>query len=246
MHRNSFADRDGPSWGVKGLDRSQSLFYFVPQEKRLRWRAPWAWKNMGDSIFHPENVNIWPETGQNWGWHMLRSSLVFSDFNFMHYWGQTPCKGLGAQTCKYVRANHSTAYFSSLKSALMCPLIWLADPKPPPISSRTYKCQASKSRLFNHVKELFYVHNISLFFNLLEGLEEIRPENNSKDILWRRIKLTSDNEVWRQLDSTLQYIFWQILSATFCKLLLIENVITSKSSYWDRDLGMGHGVLLML
>ena len=88
MHRNSFADRDGPSWGVKGLDRSQSLFYFVPQEKRLRWRAPWAWKNMGDLIFHPENLNIWPTTGQNWWWYMLRSSLVFTCFNFIHYWGQ--------------------------------------------------------------------------------------------------------------------------------------------------------------
>ena len=123
----------------------QSLFYFVPQEKGLTWRRDplWTWKYVGDSIFHPENGNIWSKTGQNRWWHMLRSSLVFSDFNFMHYWGQTPCKGLGAQTCKYVRANHSTAYFSSLKSALMCPLIWLADPKPPPISSRTYKCQAS-------------------------------------------------------------------------------------------------------
>ena len=28
------------------LDRSQSLFYFVPQEKGLIW----GWKNMGESI----------------------------------------------------------------------------------------------------------------------------------------------------------------------------------------------------
>ena len=73
---------------VLQLDRSQSLFYFVPQEKRLTWRPPWAWKNMGDSVFHPENMNIWPKTGQNRWWHMLRSSLVFSHFDFMHYWGQ--------------------------------------------------------------------------------------------------------------------------------------------------------------
>ena len=30
---------------------------------------------------------------------------------------QTPRKGLGVQACKYVQANHTTAYFSSLKSA---------------------------------------------------------------------------------------------------------------------------------
>ena len=34
------------------LDRSQSLFYFVPQEKGLMWRPPWGWKNMGESILH--------------------------------------------------------------------------------------------------------------------------------------------------------------------------------------------------
>ena len=45
-------------------------------------------KNMGDSILHPENVNIWSKTGQNQWWQMLRSGLAFSDFNFMHYWGQ--------------------------------------------------------------------------------------------------------------------------------------------------------------
>ena len=38
--------------------------------------------------FHPENVNIWPTTGQNRWWYMLRSSLVFTCFNFIHYWGQ--------------------------------------------------------------------------------------------------------------------------------------------------------------
>ena len=47
------------------IDRSQSLFYFVPQEKRVTRRPPWTWKNVGESIFHPENMNIWPKTGQN-------------------------------------------------------------------------------------------------------------------------------------------------------------------------------------
>ena len=44
---------------------SQFLFYFVPQEKRLTRRSPWEWKNMRDYVFHPENMNIWPEIGKN-------------------------------------------------------------------------------------------------------------------------------------------------------------------------------------
>ena len=40
---------------VLQLDRSQSLFYFVPQEKRLIWRPCWGWKNMGESFFHQKN-----------------------------------------------------------------------------------------------------------------------------------------------------------------------------------------------
>ena len=39
----------------QGVDRSQSLFYFVPQEKRLIWRPCWGWKNMGESFFHQKN-----------------------------------------------------------------------------------------------------------------------------------------------------------------------------------------------
>ena len=41
-------------WSEWWVDRSQSLFYFVPQEKRLIRRPPWGWKNMGESIFHQE------------------------------------------------------------------------------------------------------------------------------------------------------------------------------------------------
>ena len=36
-----------------GRSHSESLFYFVPQEKRLTQRE---WKNMRDSIFHPEKT----------------------------------------------------------------------------------------------------------------------------------------------------------------------------------------------
>ena len=39
--------------------RSWSLFYFVPQEKRLTRRSPWEWKNMRDSILHVE-INRMP------------------------------------------------------------------------------------------------------------------------------------------------------------------------------------------
>ena len=52
---------------------------------------------------------------------------------------QTHRKGFGVQACKYVRVNHSMTYFASLKSAQICLLLWLADPKPQPIRSRTYK-----------------------------------------------------------------------------------------------------------
>ena len=33
----------------------QSLFYFIPQEKRLIRRPCWGWKNMGESILHWED-----------------------------------------------------------------------------------------------------------------------------------------------------------------------------------------------
>ena len=48
-----------------GRSHFQSLFYFVPQEKRLTRRSPWEWKNMRAYVFHPENMNIWPEIGKN-------------------------------------------------------------------------------------------------------------------------------------------------------------------------------------
>ena len=34
-----------------GRSHSESLFYFVPQEKRLTRRSPWEWKNMRDYFF---------------------------------------------------------------------------------------------------------------------------------------------------------------------------------------------------
>ena len=55
---------------------------------QTRTATPWAWKNMGNSTFHDENVNIWPKTSQNRWWHngYAEVELDFSDFNFMHYW----------------------------------------------------------------------------------------------------------------------------------------------------------------
>ena len=44
------------------IDTSQTLFYFVPQEKGLIRRPPsWAWKIMGESIFDPVTNQIWPK-----------------------------------------------------------------------------------------------------------------------------------------------------------------------------------------
>ena len=37
---------------------------------------PWAMKNMGDLVFHPEYIIIRQKIGQNPWWHMLRSTLV--------------------------------------------------------------------------------------------------------------------------------------------------------------------------
>ena len=37
---------------------------------------PWALKNMGDLVFHPEYIIIRQKIGQNPWWHMLRSTLV--------------------------------------------------------------------------------------------------------------------------------------------------------------------------
>ena len=51
-------------FGTK-LDRSQSLFYFVPQEKGLIWRPPWGWKNMRESTFHWEDGPPWGKMHPN-------------------------------------------------------------------------------------------------------------------------------------------------------------------------------------
>ena len=70
------------------VDRSQSLFDFVPQEKGLIWRPPWGWKNMGESIFHWEN---WPNDTKKWpkvGANMPRVAGNWSEFFFVHYSGR--------------------------------------------------------------------------------------------------------------------------------------------------------------
>ena len=55
------------------VDRSQPLFYFVPQEKGLIWRPLWGRKNMGESIFHWEDGPPWSKTHPNWCSHMPRT-----------------------------------------------------------------------------------------------------------------------------------------------------------------------------
>ena len=56
-----------------GLDRSQPLFYFVPQEKGLIWRPLWGRKNMGESIFHWEDGPPWGKMHPNWCSNMPRN-----------------------------------------------------------------------------------------------------------------------------------------------------------------------------
>ena len=54
------------------LDRSQSLFDFVPQEKGLIWRPLWGRKNMGESIFHWEDGPPWGKMHPYWCSNMPR------------------------------------------------------------------------------------------------------------------------------------------------------------------------------
>ena len=70
------------------LDRSQSLFYFVPQEKGLIWRPCWGWKNMGESNFHCENGPPQTKMHSN-GWkHMLRVQEHLAELIFSHFSGR--------------------------------------------------------------------------------------------------------------------------------------------------------------
>ena len=46
------------------VDRSQSVFYFVPQENRLIRRPLWAWKNLGESIFHWQDGSLRAKNAQ--------------------------------------------------------------------------------------------------------------------------------------------------------------------------------------
>ena len=72
-----------------GLDRSQSLFYFVPQEKRLIRRPPWGWKNMGESIFDWEDGPTRTKMHPNgWG-HMSRLQGSWPELFFVHYPGRS-------------------------------------------------------------------------------------------------------------------------------------------------------------
>ena len=91
--------------------------------------------------FQPENVNIWPTTGQNRWWYMLRSSLVFTCFNFCHYWGQggpfspgdlSISSQMSWGTTMWIWADQSqrSMFFKAENCSCMCPLLWFADQKP--------------------------------------------------------------------------------------------------------------------
>ena len=70
------------------LDRSQSLFDFVPQEKGLIWRPLWGRKNMGKSIFHWEDGPPWGKMHPNWCSNMPRIKLNLSEFFYVHFSGR--------------------------------------------------------------------------------------------------------------------------------------------------------------
>ena len=60
---------------------------------------------------------------------MVAHAEVKFGFIFMHYGSPergitiTPTNDIGVEKYNYVQANQSTAYFSNLKSAQMCPLL---------------------------------------------------------------------------------------------------------------------------
>ena len=71
-----------------GLDRSQSLFYFVPQEKGLIWRPCWGWKNMGESNFHYKNGPPQTKMHSNVWEHMPRVQEHLAELIFVHFSGR--------------------------------------------------------------------------------------------------------------------------------------------------------------
>ena len=72
----------------KPLDRSQSLFYFVPQEKGLIWRPCWGWKNMGESNFHYKNGPPQTKMHSNVWEHMPRVQEHLTELIFVHFSGR--------------------------------------------------------------------------------------------------------------------------------------------------------------
>ena len=77
-------------WVYPEVDRSQSLFNFVPQEKGLIWRPPSPgagkiWKNQFCAEKCTNRVQKRPKVGG----HMPRSHGNLSDFVFVHYSGRS-------------------------------------------------------------------------------------------------------------------------------------------------------------
>ena len=70
------------------VDRSQSLFYFVPQEKGLIWRPCWGWKSMGESNFHCENGPPQTKMHSNVWEHMPRVQEHLAELIFVHFSGR--------------------------------------------------------------------------------------------------------------------------------------------------------------
>ena len=77
----------GPPGLESRLDRSQSLFYFVPQEKRLIRRPCWGWKNMGELNLHQEDGPPQGKMHLNGYQHMPGFQEHSTDSIFIHFSG---------------------------------------------------------------------------------------------------------------------------------------------------------------
>ena len=139
---------------------------------------------------------------------------------------QTHRKGFGVQACKYVRVNHSMTYFASLKSAQICLLLWLADPKPQPIRSRTYKWAWHLCEKFEPSpgeKGLPWPHCMKL-------KKVWRKSGESLEKVWISLK-----KVWRKSEETLN-IFWTYPEPTLNILWRCAEYLTKSQKYhWICD-----------
>ena len=114
-----------PLWPNFDLLESNSIYIFVHENQKITMDNFFSL----DACLSPMWGRVWFQIHALWwSWASFHQGIT-----------HTPPNDSEVEKYNYVQANQSTAYFSNLKSAQMCPLLWLADPKPQPISSKTYK-----------------------------------------------------------------------------------------------------------